>query len=39
MKDIGLSLLPKEPLPQVSDSKWPVNEIDYFVMNKTTRLG
>ncbi len=26
-------------LPQVSDSKWPVNEIDYFVMNKNDQVG
>lgn len=29
----------KAPLPKVSDSKWPVNEIDYFVMNKNDQVG
>lgn len=29
----------KAPLPKISDSKWPVNEIDYFVMNKNDQVG
>ncbi len=29
----------KAPLPQTKDSKWPRNEIDYFVLAKLNRLG
>jgi hypothetical protein len=29
----------KTPLPRISDTKWPKNEIDYFVLAKLNSLG
>ncbi len=29
----------KQPLPKVSDTKWPVNEIDYFILKKMEDKG
>lgn len=29
----------KAPLPKAGDSKWPKNEIDYFILDKLTTLG
>ncbi len=29
----------KSSLPEVSDKKWPVNEIDHFVLNKMDQIG